>query len=497
LKLLAFTLSARPTQKNEPRLSWMNLQSAAKTPITRQRIPDRSSPSSAGEFNASPPGEPASSESSVARFARLDALARHRHILMLQGPNGPFFSHLAQRLRSFGAQITKINFNAGDRFFFKDSCAIEYTGVLGDWPDFLSALVATHGFEAIVLFGQWRPHHRDAGNVAARAGLKLYVFEEGYVRPWWITMEPAGVNELSMLAKIEADKLECGTDVEHPVKFRHAFGRMAAYSAAYFAAGIIGSRQYPNYVHHKPFQVSEARRWALAFVRKTIYRVTERKTLKRLLAPCSRDYFLIPLQMGNDSQILHCSPWGSNERFIEVVIESFAWHAKADEMLVFKHHPLECGHADYTHVITHAARRHGVLKRIEYVHGGHLPSLLKRSRGVVLVNSTTGIQAMYHGVPVCATGNAFYARPQLTCQNGMDAFWHKPTPPNRDFFTKFYRFMMQATQINASFYVSNDLVRERSLSAGERPFRMRSLLMRLTLSSISSTLFASWSNLLL
>jgi capsular polysaccharide export protein len=355
----------------------------------------------------------AAPESHAARFARLDTLAQHRHILMLQGPNGPFFTRLARRLRLRGTQVTKVNFNAGDRFFFKDSGSVEYTGTLGDWPAFLSAAIEARGVEAIALFGQWRPHHRAAREVAARAGLKLYVFEEGYARPWWITMESGGVNELSMLATVEADKLGHCPKVDRPAKFKHAFGQMAACSAAYFAAGIIGRRQYPQYIHHKPFHVNEARRWALAFVRKAIFRVTERNTIKRLLAPDSQDYFLVPLQVGNDSQIVHCSPWRSNESFIKAVLASFARYAKADDVLVFKHHPLECGHADYTGVITQAARRHGVLKRVEYIHGGHLPSLLKRSRAWF---SSTRLRVFRPCLTACP-----YARLALRFTHGLNS----------------------------------------------------------------------------
>lgn len=421
------------------------------------------------------------------RFARLDALARHRHVLLLQGPNGPFFSQLAQHLDARGARVTKVNLNAADQWFFKGPRALAYTGDFAAWPGFLAELIESEGIDALVLFGQSRPYHRVAREIGERAGLKLYVFEEGYARPWWVTLEQGGVNELSVLATADAEQLRHAPRAPHPVSFRHAFARMAAYSIGYFAAGILGRRKFPHYVHHKPFVANEAKRWALALLRKAAFRVTERKAIKQLLAPSSPAYFLVPLQLGNDSQILHCSPWRSNQQFIEAVVESFARHAGADELLVFKYHPLECEPADYASVIAQAARHHEIAERVKYIHSGHLPSLLKRSRGVVLVNSTTGIQAMFHGVPVCATGTAFYARPRLTSPHGMDAFWRQPVPPDRQYFSAFYRFMMNRTQINASFYAPCGL-------AGKQPLRLGRLLMRLCASYITCELFASYTD---
>ena len=37
-----------------------------------------------------------------------------KRVLLLQGPVGPFFSNLAHDLRHAGAEVLKVNFNAGD-----------------------------------------------------------------------------------------------------------------------------------------------------------------------------------------------------------------------------------------------------------------------------------------------------------------------------------------------------------------------------------------------
>src|ERR1700710_1323397 len=84
---------------------------------------------------------PATSAAGAEHFARLDALADHRHVLLLQGPNGPFFSRLARRLRARGACVTKVNLNAADQWFYKEPRAMAYTGTLANWPRFLTELI--------------------------------------------------------------------------------------------------------------------------------------------------------------------------------------------------------------------------------------------------------------------------------------------------------------------------------------------------------------------
>lgn len=390
------------------------------------------------------------------RYEKLDALSQHRNLLLLQGPNGPFFDRLAVRLNSLGANVTKVNFNGGDAFFYRQP-AVEFTGLYDEWPQYLLGLLASKSIGAIVLFGQWRPMHRTALDIARETGIKVFVFEEGYARPWWITLEEGGVNDASALASLNPSTLPSYPQAQRPQRFRYMFARMAAYSFLYFGFGMAGRRRFPHYVHHKAFGIAELLRWGRSGYRRVRYGVKEKKTLALLHDQYGPDFFIVPLQINTDSQIVHASPWESNDAFIEATIRSFATHAAVSDLLVFKHHPLERGHADYTSTIDRVGSHSGVRERIHYIHGGHLPTLLKRSKGAVTVNSTAGLQALYHGIAVCTTGNAFYARPGLIDEENLDRFWQNPVEPNRQLFTRFFRYMMHTTQINASFYVPDDL----------------------------------------
>ncbi|MEZ5476261.1 MAG: hypothetical protein R3E95_01800 [Thiolinea sp.] len=59
----------------------------------------------------------------------------------------------------------------------------------------------------------------------------------------------------------------------------------------------------------------------------------------------------------------------------------------------------------------------------------HLPTLLQHTRGTVLVNSTTGTSALFHGSPVCALGKAIFDQPELTFQDGLIVFGQKVDRP--------------------------------------------------------------------
>lgn len=117
-----------------------------------------------------------------------------RHVLLLQGPVGPFFGRVAEAMReASAASVHKINFSGGDWLFYRYR-AVNYTGTLSQWPDFLARYLEDNRIDVLVLFGDCRPVHAAAISVAAERGLTYWVFEEGYIRPNYVTLERHGVN---------------------------------------------------------------------------------------------------------------------------------------------------------------------------------------------------------------------------------------------------------------------------------------------------------------
>jgi len=118
---------------------------------------------------------------------------RGKRVLLLQGPVGPFFRRLAKDLSLAGAQVFKVNFNGGDLLFFPAG-AINFRGRQEEWPAFFEELLDSLNIDMVLLFGDCRPIHQVASEIINRKGLDLGVFELGYIRPDYVTLERFGVN---------------------------------------------------------------------------------------------------------------------------------------------------------------------------------------------------------------------------------------------------------------------------------------------------------------
>lgn len=388
----------------------------------------------------------------------LERLGGRRRVLLLQGPVGPFFDRLAVFLRDQGCDVRKVNLNGGDEWYYRQPDAVAFRDTPDRWPHFVDALLERYRIDAVVLFGDCRPYHRSAILRARMRGVAVFVFEEGYIRPNYVTFEMGGVNAYSMLPK-PPTVLRLATPMQPLVAPpRRPFQRMAWYAAVYYLWGRLRRRHYQNYRHHKPFDLfPEGWYWLRSAYRKLRYRITERGMEARLTGALRKRFFLAPLQVFNDSQIRHHSDYRSVRGFIADVIASFAMHAPQDLHLVFKQHPLDRGHRDYTEQIARNAAHHGVSERVHFIHDQHLPALLKATCGAVMVNSTVGISALFHGVPVKLMGRAIYDTPGLVFQGGLDRFWAEATPPDPELVTRMRRYLIRMTQVGGSFYSGEEV----------------------------------------
>jgi capsular polysaccharide export protein len=103
-------------------------------------------------------------------------------------------------LRLAGANVWRVGFNAGDRaFWFQSKSFIPYTGTTDDWPARFAALIDEKYITDIVIYGDTRGIHATAIAHARCIGLRVHVFEEGYMRPYWVTSERGGANGHSRL----------------------------------------------------------------------------------------------------------------------------------------------------------------------------------------------------------------------------------------------------------------------------------------------------------
>lgn len=377
-----------------------------------------------------------------------------RRVLLLQGPLGPFFRRLAQDLRAAGAEVHKIDFNGGD-LLFSPAGALAYRGTLDDWPAFFRRFLDAYLIDTVLLFGDCRPMHVAAHRIAASRGIEIGVFEEGYVRPNYITLERFGVNGHSPIPRSSdfyrtTARQEIPAALEVPPPFWHA----AAWAVLYYLAAALLRPLFPHYRHHRPLSLLEAWPWLRSGWRKLACRFRERGAQQELASAWSGRYFLVPLQVHNDAQVHVHSDFDSVEAFIEHVIVSFARHAAADVLLVIKHHPMDRGYHDWTKLIAELAGRHGLAGRVRYLHDQHLPTLLEHAQGVVVLNSTVGLSALHHGRPLKVCGAALYDMEGLTWQGRLDAFWRQAGEMrvDRELYERFSDYLVKTTQLNGSFY---------------------------------------------
>lgn len=378
-----------------------------------------------------------------------------RRFLFLQGVISPFFPWLADQIAADGDEVLRINFCCGDKLFWGRRPAWDYRGCVADLPAYLEERIDAEAVTDLVLFGDHRPIHRPAIELARTRGIRALVFEEGYVRPNWVTLDRGGVNAHSSLPRDPAWYLDVDRTLPRYRDGQPAPARLssrAAYDIAYHLANAANPLFYRRYRTHRPFLAPvEYAGWIRRFANLPLIEKKDTALIREWIR-CREPFFFLPLQLNSDVQITQHSPFRDMQHVVEAVLGSFATHAETSARLLIKNHPLDIGHVPYRALIDSLSARFGIRDRVQFVETGHLPTLLEHARGVVTVNSTTGMSALLHRRPTIALGQAIYALPGLTHQGDLDGFWRHCEPPDTELFEAFRNTVIHTTQINGSFY---------------------------------------------
>ena len=377
-----------------------------------------------------------------------------KRILLLQGPLGPFLRRLSIDMELAGAKVFKVNFNGGDWLFYPTR-AFNFRGHMEEWPRYFEKLLDQLNVDIVMLYGDCRPIHKAAHQIAHKRGIEIGVFEEGYIRPDFITLERFGVNNHSLISR-EAAFFEDFPDkpMYRPMQLGNAYWYTVCWAMLYyFSAGLLRPIFF-LYQHHRPLNWLEAIPWLHSAWRKGYYSIKERGLLEHIKCKWQGKYFLVPLQVHNDSQLHVHSDFKSVFEFIDAVTTSFAQNAQPDTILIVKHHPMDRGYSDYTKFIDSKIKELNLHGRCFYLHDQHLPTLLQNSRGVVVINSTVGLSALHNGTALKVCGKAMYDFPGLTFQGTLDDFWQGAhlSKPDDKLVQRFNNYLIQNTQVNGSFY---------------------------------------------
>ncbi len=375
------------------------------------------------------------------------------HILLLQGPNGPFFRRFHRELLQRGARVTKVNFNAGDALFHLGVPALGFRRPMSQWPDYLRNLLIEGRITRIYLFGDHRPHHQQAIQIAKALSIPVYVFEQGYLRPNYVTCELGGVNGNSLMSRDPEFYRQAprGPTLPRTRWAKRAFLFDALYTTFYAMAYTIFFWRYPHYRHHRNlFFLWQMCIWVYGAFRKVVYRQLQKPILGRATGEWAHRYFLVPLQVHCDFQLDH-SAFSSVTEFIEHTISVFAAHAPRNTLLIFKHHPHDRAYTNYRRLLKRLAKKYDLVGRISYVHDLDLPTLIKHARGTITINSTVGLQSAGLGTPVKTLGRAIYDLPGIVYQGPLEDFFVTPGTVNKSFYECFERWLLANNQINGYF----------------------------------------------
>lgn len=385
-----------------------------------------------------------------------------RRFLLLQGLMGPFFQRIGQALRARGHNVWKINFNGGDEAFWRLPGGIAFRGNDGAWPAFFGRILHQHQITDVLLFGDCRELHRQAVLICRETGIAVHVFEEGYIRPDWVTLELGGVNGNSTLSKnpeeYRQEAQQLPPTAPHQV-VPSSFKRRALEGVAYNAATILTKWRFPYWKNYRPWPpLVEGVGWLRRLRRRPQAR-RRSEDLTRWLTSGPKPYILLPLQLDADAQLrLHSSYSGVAEVITEVLV-SFAKNAPLEMRLVIKEHPLDNGVQDWKSLVTRLANAHGISNRVDYMELGDIAEIVRHAQGVVTVNSTTGTLALACGVPTITLGHAIYDMEDLTYQGTLDQFWNDLQAPDAVTFAAFRRVLIEKCLIPGGFFSEEGLNR--------------------------------------
>ncbi|MDD6088117.1 MAG: capsular biosynthesis protein [Desulfovibrionaceae bacterium] len=379
-----------------------------------------------------------------------------RCFLFLQGPHGSFFRKLGRHLESLGAAVIRVNLCGGD-FIDWPSGSINYRGRNSDWSLWIAKLMNERQVTDLMVYGDWRPHHREAVHIARLRGISIWAFDEGYLRPKWITMEMNGVNGNSSLPKTPEEirkilpqciDLPDSIDSENPFMNRQILGfRYAAFS-------VLGLPFFPFYRTHRPY--GHLKEMLCGWIPRIFSsRRRRRSTNAELTRLGNKPYILFPLQLDSDSQVRRYSPFSGMKEAIAFIMTSFAKNAPKDICLLIRNHPLDNGLIRYDRFISNFSKACGIADRIFFTDDANKKGMLEQAQAVVLLNSTMGMTALAMNKPVFCVGKAIYAMPGLaqnTEYGNLDDFWSHPQPPDPHLLEQFQTVVTCKALVNGNYY---------------------------------------------
>lgn len=387
----------------------------------------------------------------------LESSPSDRSFLFLQGPHGPFFAQLSDKLRSAGAMTCRLGFNSADRTFWRGGGYIPFREGPEALAGALGRIIADRGITDLVCYGADRPVHKIALQVAAEVGLTPHVLEEGYLRPYWITYERGRTNAASPATHYTLDEMSDALAQGAPALYEapDRWGDMRAHmfwGAAYHARLLAGNSGYPGFRPHRTPNYWAEFRLHVAKLLSAPGRSLVRAAATARVRHGGFPYHLVLLQLAHDANFLNHGPFPDQASFLDTVFRGFAGGAPRHHHLVLKAHPLEDGREPLRPLIRTLTEKHKLSGRVHFLTGGKLAQLLMTARSALTVNSTSAEQALWRALPLKAFGNAVFNRPEFVSTQPLDAFFADPDAPDHAAYLTYRAFLLATSQVPGGYY---------------------------------------------
>ena len=377
-----------------------------------------------------------------------------RVFLMLQGHPSKFWPDLADALTKHGHRVVRVNLCLADQVFWGSRPAHNFRGRFADWESWLRRLLLKEEVTDILYYADRLPYHRVALSVSRTLGLSCWAIEHGYLRPDWLTIEPDAMGARSHFPKKQEEIERLAEAAQAPnmtTLYTHDFATEAFHEVTYNLLQAFGRPLFPWYWSDKVYWPAiEYLNWIaeLALVPR---RKAAARRLQKKAASDDWPFNLLAMQIQDDYQIRGSSPYSGLLDFVDEAMESLAASAPENRHLVVKLHPFDNGLEHWFSKIRRLAGIHDLVGRVHVIKGGDLGLFIRRSQGVIVVNSTVGIHALRETIPTYCAGQAIYHLPGLTHQGTLDEFWTAPEAPDSAYFTTFEKALTHI-QVKGSFF---------------------------------------------
>lgn len=386
-----------------------------------------------------------------------------RSFLFLQGPQSRFFRKLGIKLVEQGHKVLKINFCGGDIFIWPRPNTAMFRKSMYEWPHWVKNIMEQENITDLVLFGDRRPMHHEAIHMARMMGINVFALEEGYLQPGFITVERDGVNGKSQLpCTAEAVQKLAKTlpEIENAPSLPSSMPIRVNFSYIHHIGNTLLFGLFPHYRTHRPYPIL----WEVQgiyprnFMRKKRMAWSAKQQERALNS--EQPFFLFPLQLDSDTQVRQYSDFTGIIDSIAHVMFSFARFAPEEALLVIKNHPVDNGLINYRRYIKNLALTLGIEERVIAMEEGNGQLLMEKSQGMVLINSTMGLEGLQMGKPVYCLGDAIYAFPGMAVtkvEKTLDVFWENPRPPAPELVSDFIKVLSHKVLVRGNYYTDEGI----------------------------------------